>query len=406
VYQDRPLYLAATSPFTSLYLLGRARWRLEGADQAARARLEHTLGEVEVAARAGDRPAVEKALAGAKDELGEQLRFELGHLPPDTWQGDLRRLLEEIRADLAVPPEKTIARLRALLATILVRQGARVQITGNAANVARAEAGLGRLLAALPAGTPAPARAREGRPIEARLRERYPAVKSWVHLALVNDGTTSASHVISTPGPDYKARTPADALDFLTAGIFAGGGPGSFFLRTWGAGLAYGNGLRPSPRDGRTHYYADRCPDPAATMRFVAGLVKDATLDLPALQASLATAFDDYRGTGRFSARGAALAADLTDGLDPATVRGWKELLVRTARAPESLAAIRSRVVPVLGRVLVGAGGRVSAGAGAVALVIGPRGLLDGYERFLRENGEADQLPRLYPRDFWPAQDH
>jgi predicted Zn-dependent peptidase len=404
VYQDRPIYLAVSSPFTSLYLLGRSRWQLEGGDRAARARMEKTLGEVEAAVRASDREAVGKALGGAKDELGEQLRFELGHLPPDTWQGDLRRLVGEIRADLAVPPDETIARLRALLAAILVRAGARVQLTGSPANVARAEAGLGRLLAALPAGARAPVLAAEGRPIEARLRGRYPAARRWVHLALVNDGTTSASHVISAPGPDYRARETAEALDFLAAGVFAGGGPGSFFLRTWGAGLAYGNGLRPSPRDGRTHYYADRCPDPAATMRFVAGLVKDVALDAATLQASLATGFADYRGTDGFSARGAALAADLTDGIDPATVRGWKELLVRTARDPGSLAAIRARVVPVLGRVLVGAGGRVSADAGAVALVIGPQGLLDKYERFLKESGEAEALPRLYPRDFWPPE--
>jgi hypothetical protein len=34
----------------------------------------------------------------------------------------------------------------------------------------------------------------------------------------------------------------------------------------------------------------------------------------------------------------------------------------------------------------------------------GPRAAVDGYERFLREQGEAASLPRLYPRDFWPPE--
>jgi hypothetical protein len=41
---------------------------------------------------------------------------------------------------------------------------------------------------------------------------------------------------------------------------------------------------------------------------------------------------------------------------------------------------------------------------GATALLVGPNALLDKYEAFLRESGEAERLPRLYPRDFWPPE--
>ena len=174
-----------------------------------------------------------------------------------------------------MPPGETIARLRGLLTQVVARHGLRVQITGNPANIARAEAGLETLVAKLPAGGASAAGAEaEARPIEARLRERYPAVERWVHLALVNDSSPSASHVIPAPGPDYRARRGEDALDYLAAGVFGGSGPASFFLRTWGAGLAYGNGLSTNPRSGRTAYYADRCPDPVETIRFVGGLAQ------------------------------------------------------------------------------------------------------------------------------------
>jgi hypothetical protein len=257
---------------------------------------------------------------------------------------------------------------------------------------------LARLPLGAPAGAPAPASLS---PVTARLRQRYPGLGSVVHVGLVNEGASTVTHVISVPGPAYRARTAEQARDFLAAGLFAGGGPRSLYLRTWAAGLAYGNGLSLDANGGRLGYFAERCPDPAETMRFVAGVVKAAVVD--AVQASLAAVFTDYRGSEGFSARGAGLADDLADGLTPEVVRGWKTLLLREARAEGAAARLRERVPATVGRLLVGVGGRVSQDPAAVAVVMGPSRLLDDYQRFLRDSGEAALLPRLYPRDFWPA---
>jgi hypothetical protein len=224
-----------------------------------------------------------------------------------------------------------------------------------------------------------------------------------VHVALVNDGTKSGVHVISAPGPSYRARTRDEALDYLALGVFSGAGPHAFFMQTWSAGLAYSNGLRPSLASGRVRYYAERCPDLGATIRFVAGLARDTRLaDRFLIEYSLASDFSPYRGAGGSARRGAALAADLVDGITPQVVRACKTLLLGTAREKGTLDAVRKRLPDVLGRVLVGFGPPVARTPGAVAFVIGPEDLLARYELHLRETREADRLVRLYPRDFWP----
>jgi SAM-dependent methyltransferase len=214
---------------------------------------------------------------------------------------------------------------------------------------------------------------------------------------------SGGTHAISAPAPGYQARTPAEALDFLAGGAFSIGAA-SFYMRTWEAGLAYGNGTGLNPHHGRMSYYADRCPDPVQLMRFVAGLAKTTPVDSAVLEASLANAFQDERVTASFSVRGAALAEDLVDGLTPDVVRSFKHLLLQTAHAPNALAAFRDRVTAVLGRMLVGVNGRVSQTPGTLALLAGPGAIVDKYEQFLRDSGEISTLPRIYPRDFWPPE--
>jgi Zn-dependent M16 (insulinase) family peptidase len=403
-YQDQPMYLAVSSPFTTLYHLSRLRWRLE--DPEARPALLTRLDELSQPLAAGDRTALGKQVAALDGDLGEQLRFELDHLPPDTWQADLTRVLREMRADLAQPAATTIDRLRGLLARIRTRRGVRVQLTGSVANGDRAVRALAPLLAALPAGSPAPAAtpavAAAGL-ITARLRERYPREKIGVHLALVHDSRTAASHYIQVPGPDYLKPSPEAVQDLLTVGLFSGAGPSSLFMRTWGAGLAYGNGIAAYAASGRILYMAHRCPDPVETMRFVSDFTRAAKVDADQVQASLAYAFADYGGAESFSLRGARIAGDALDGVTPDLVRGFKTQLLEAARSPGAAERLAARVPQVLGRVLVGAGSsKVSAGPARVALLIAPTRLIDRYETHLRDLGETQLLPRLYPRDFWP----
>jgi hypothetical protein len=247
--------------------------------------------------------------------------------------------------------------------------------------------------------------ARTDRPIEARVRRRLRGIDNLVHLAMVNDNAPSATLWSAVPGPAYRAPGAGGAIDLLAVETFGGGGPASFYSQTWAAGLAYSNGIRVSPEQGQITYSAERCPDPVATMRLVAGLASSAGAIPPspaALQASLAQGFSDYRGTAGFSERGAAIAADLADGLTPDRVRAFKTGLLQAAQAPGVAAAVAARRSAIMGQLLVGAGGRVADGPRNLALVIGPQRLLARYERFLKASGETPTLPRIYPRDLWP----
>jgi hypothetical protein len=283
-----------------------------------------------------------------------------------------------------------------------------VHITGGAANADRAVTAVAGLLGKLVTGAVPPPFS-PGEPLVLRdLRERLPELKKsskrLVHVGLVNNGTKTGVHVVSADGPSYRDADRGAALDFLTVGEFAGHGPDSFFMRTWSAGLAYSNGVRPRLSSGQLRYYAERCPDLSRTMDFVVGLARAAKGDDPdRVRASLASAFSDYRASRDFSSRGEALADDIMDGNAPDVVKAFKTKLLAVAAEPDVEKDVAKRIKPVLGRVLVGlVPGGVSSAAGAVDFVIGPDALLDGWEKSLRAAKETDALIRLYPRDFWP----
>lgn len=406
VYQDHPVYMALDSPFTVLRRLSRFLWRLEDPSPEERAGLESELSEIGALAEMTDRPAVAKRLEKAPGEMGEYLRFELSYLPPDGWRKDLARLLRETREDLARPSSETLERLKGLLRNVLARKGVRVHILGRPENTARALGLVDELLRKLPERPVQVGRPKRAPLVLRRLRERYPRLESPVHMALVADSAKTGAFSLSARGPMFDSGRRTDALDYLALQVFSGAGPHSFYSKTWSAGLAYGNGVSASPYSGRVQYYADRCPDLAQTMRFVAGLAARTPLDDPFLvQYALAGAFADYRGAMGFSSRGWALASDLEDGRTPEKIRKFKSLLLKVAQEKGALQAMGRRMPEVLGRVLVDYGREVSRAPGAVGFVVAPEELITKYEVYLKEQGEAGKLVRLYLRDFWPDPD-
>ncbi len=400
--QDKPLYMHAISPFTAMRDLNRLRWRLEEPSPAELEVIKSTAAAARLAADAPDRAEAEKRLAAVPGEFGEYLRWEFSHLPDDSWRGDLRRLVDDYLADLGRSQE-TIRRLQNVARRVLVRAGARAHLNGSAENVAAAARALDDLLAKLPVGEKSSPPKHEPLVLE-RLRERFPGLARPTHVALVNESGKTGSIVVSAPAPNYRSLGQNDLLDALALGVLAGGGGHSLYMKTWSAGLAYGNGLAQGASVGRATYYADKCPDPAQTLRFVADTAASFKLDDPSLlEYSLADAFNEYRAGQDFSSRGSALADDLQAGNRPEVVRAFKSSLLKIARAPGTLAAVNARFQPALGRVLIGLpGGKVSASPAASAVFIGPESLIARYEAFVRERGEASRVIRLYPRDFWP----
>lgn len=402
-YQDKPLYMHLRSPFTELRDLNRLRWRLEEPAPEELAVIRATMTAVAAAAKTLDRPAAEKLLAGVDGELGEYLRWEFSHLPENSWRRDLGELSSDLLADIGHSTE-TIKRIQDLASKVLVRAGARVHINGSAANTERAAGLVDALLARLPEGRASAAPAPEDL-VLGRLRQRFPELKRPAHVALVNNSGKTGTISVWTPAADYHTLDREAMLDTLALGVLSGGGAHSLFMRTWGAGLAYGNGMSHSASYGQARYYADKCPDPAQTLRFVAGVASAQKIDDPfLLEYSLAVSFGDYRALGGFSSRGASLAYDLEEGDRPETVRAYKTSLLKIAREPGTLPLVRDRFLKTLGRVLVGVpGGHVSGSPKAGAVIIGPDDLILRYENFAHELGEAKKVIRLYPRDFWPG---
>ena len=401
-YQDRPLYMHTMSPFTILKDLDRMRWRLEEPSPAQLAAIRTTATAALAAAGAADRDAAAKMLESLNGEFGEYLRWELSHLPDDSWRRDLRGIITDYLGDLGRAQE-TIRRLQALIAKVLVRAGARVHINGAARNIELASREVDALLARLPQGKRSEPPKRRGL-VLARLRGRFPGLTRPTHVALVEESGKTGAISVSAPAANYRTHRREDLLDALAQGVLAGGGAHTLFMRTWNAGLAYSSGITPDSSLGQVSYYADKCPDPAQTLRFVDDTVSSFALDDPfLLEYSLANAFGDYRAGKDFSTRGESLADDLETGDRPETVRAFKIELLRLAREPDALATVRARLHPALGRVLVGLpGSRVSDSSQATAFFVGPEELIRRYETFVRERGEADKVVRLYPRDFWP----
>ncbi|MBI5623336.1 MAG: hypothetical protein HY924_06120 [Elusimicrobia bacterium] len=405
LYQDQPAWMSIRSPFTKLRHLDRLRWMLEDPAPGELGRLRSVLAEVAATASAKGRKEALAVIGGLPPEMAEGLRWDLASLPEETWREDLGGLARTLSADLGVGSGAAIAKLVELRALVLRKGRVRVSLTGGDAAMDEA---LRRLKAAAqrlaPAGDPGPAE--PSQPVVlTRLAGREPSARDGrrpVHVALVNNGTKSGVLVMSAKGPSYRDLGESDLVDFLAANVLAGSAGHSLFMRTWAEGLAYGNGVGASPLNGRLGYYAERCPSLAATMGFAVAVASSAAVDAPFfLEYALANSFGDYRGSEDFATRGYAMAANLADGVSSETVRAFKSGLVAKARRPGTLAEVRRRLAPVLGRVLVGLGPKVADAPGASAFAIGPAPLLDDYEAFLKANGEGERLVRLYPRDFW-----
>lgn len=215
-YQDKPLYMHLSSPFTTLRHLNRLRWRLAEPAPEELAVLRATMTAVAAAAGAAERSAVEQLLAGVDGEPGEYLRWEFSHLPENSWRGDLRELSADFLADVGRSTE-TIHRLQDLASKVLVRAGARVHLNGSAANIARAVPLVDALLARLPAGKAAGAPPR-GALVTDRLRARYPGLERPAHVALVNNSGKTGTVSVWTPASDYRTRGREELLGHPGAG--------------------------------------------------------------------------------------------------------------------------------------------------------------------------------------------
>jgi Zn-dependent M16 (insulinase) family peptidase len=429
--QDDALLLATQSFLTRTHAAHRLRWMLKElpADPGGAA----MLGYLETLASAGERgsradlqallsavqrgegtvaPALAPLLEAFRGlppearsvavDAARDLELTLAEVPDASLAADWSYLARQMSDDLAVPPSRTLAELERVRQGLLRTGGARMFMVGSAASQAGLRSGVESLVAALEPGALAPARRAGGRLVAERLLGRDATAIDPLHVGLVNPNTQGGVFLNSSPLAGYGTTDRESLLEFLAAKLYAGGGAHSMFMKTWGAGLAYSNGLRSSPATGRLTYYAERVPELPQTLRFVIDELKAGPRDPSYVEYAIAQGFGELRSPQSYEARAEAMAADLADGQTPERVREFRTALLALRGEPGLVDEVFDRMERVYGRVLPGYGPSSREVEGGVFFVIGPERQMRLWQEHLEAaEGPGTRLHRLFPRDFW-----
>ena len=419
-WQRDRLYLACSSLHARLYQLARCEWRLMDAPSPGELRQVQESLEAMVRAAGPDAEATGQhldtllaALPRREDAVTSRwtvpvirrCREMVADMAPSTISRDLGALARVAVRDLATTPSEALAEVREVRDALLAKPATRFTLTGSRATTDALLPRLADLFAGFRDSTPGPGWRPGAALIDARLLDHEPPGTA-VHHGLVNPAGASGAFVHSARAGGLDDLDDPTLVTELAARVFAGSGAHSFFMKTWGAGLAYSNGLRVSAVEGRVAYYAERCPDLAQTMGFVTGLVREAAaLDDPYLaEYSVANAVTGSRAGDLYEDRTRAAADDMADGDTPDRIARYRRALLALRERPDLWASMRPRIVPAAARVLPGVGGDTRDVAEGVFLTIGPEPMLARWEQYLRAH-EDERVHRVYGRDFWMVLD-
>ncbi|MFL6336795.1 MAG: M16 family metallopeptidase [Pyrinomonadaceae bacterium] len=429
--QDNPLLLSVSSFMTQSHNVHRLRWLLKDAGEGAqrdavsnflttlagakgsREELKSLLtvlqGKKDAQAPASLKPqadAFAQLPEGAKalaSDAAKDLDQLLADIPDETLGADWQYLVREIRSDLLVPPAQALSELNAVRQGLLKTGGARLFMIGSTPTRASLEPGVRELLGTLQTAPHAPAKYTTARLIEPRVREHAAGKGAPLFVGLVNPNTQGGVFLNSAPAATYADADNREALlEFLASRLYGGGGAHGIFIKTWGAGLAYSNGLGGSPAQGRISYYAERTPELPQTLRFVIDELKKARPDPGLVEYAVAVAFSQFRSASGYESRGESMANDIADGTPPEAVRRFRQGLLDLRKSPNLSDELFKRMNVVYARILPGLGAKASDVQGGVFYVIGPDKQLNAYEEYLKTvEGPDARLFRIYPRDYW-----
>jgi Zn-dependent M16 (insulinase) family peptidase len=429
--QDSPLLLSTSSFLTQSHNVHRLRWMLKDAgDAAQREAISDFLSKLSGAKGSrGELKSLLSSMQGKQDaqvsaglksyaddfarlpEGSKQLATEaakdldqlLSDIPDESLAADWEYLTKEIRSDLLVPPAQALSELDAVRKSLLKTGGARMFLISSGSTGTALEPGVRDLLSGLETGQVVPAKYDAKPLIVSRVRERLRSDARPVFVGLVNPNTQGGVFLNSAPMATYADADNREALlDYLASRLYGGAGAHAIFIKTWGAGLAYSNGLGGSPSLGRLSYYAERTPELPQTLRFVIEELKKAKPDPGLTEYAIAVAFAQFRSASSYESRGESMAADIADGTPPETVRKFRQGLLSLRGMPNLSDELFKRMNNVYARILPGLGAKASTVEGGVFYVIGPEKQLTAYEQYLKTvEGPDARLYRIYPRDYW-----
>ncbi len=409
LYQNDPLYLSVSSFLTRQQHLLRLRWLLK--DPTSPQEREGMLAFFQALAALEEpsKDRVDGLSAGlateAKttgEEAAKDLNFVLVDLPASSRKSDWVQVVRQMEKDYLEPAPAVLAGLDRARRQLLKKANARFFLTASPENAAALKPEIEKLSA----GWSDQEGVRKSLPTERTLskrvmeREKLNAEPNYVALAAPN----MQGGVFMNSAPFVKLRDLDEnsSLRFLASKLYAGGGPHGIFMKTWGAGLAYSNGLRSSGGDGRIAYYAERTPELPQTLSFVIAELKRAPRDLPLAEYALSQVFVQSRADGSFEGRTSAMAEDLADGNGPDVVRAFRSAVLRVRGKNNVNEELYKRMDEAYSLALPGYDPEAKPPAGANYFVIGPEKQLMAWEIYLRNSlRPAAKLERLYPRDFW-----
>jgi len=439
--QFRPVFLATGSFLTQEHHAFRLRWMLKDTSEivggGALATFMNDLGSLasgtagssraemmgllralqgDSTGRTGIAPRLRRQLdrfdalpSGARAVAAEganDLELELSNVPDETFAEDWSYLCREMRRGLLFPAADVLAALNSLRDRIARQGNVRAFVIGSSGSCSALAAKLEGLVAAMAPGGTERTAGKHGGIILDRMRSRLAPAEKPVYVGFVNPNTTSGVFINSAPAPSYRDADREGQLRYLASLLYGGHGGHGIFMKTWGAGLAYSNGLNVSPRTGRARYYAERCPSLPQTLGFVIDMLKNAPYDSTLVEYALSLAFGESRAASGYESRGEAMAADLADGVTPELVAGFRRALLDLRGTPGLARELYQRRGTLPGLVLPGYGPKPSTVDDGLYFVIGPRKQITQYEEYIRGiEGKSARVYPIYPRDFWMTGD-
>jgi hypothetical protein len=426
--QDNPLLLATDCFLTRSHAYHRLRWQMREADADVQRQFNDFMNHVAKLSPGSSREEIVQIMApleessaaeGKASELKvilqslntetaklaqdalEDLRLSLSEIPDASLDGDWKYLCAQMKEDLAVPPEAALGKVKELLQLIGRQDNVRVFATSSRSTRESIQPDMEQLIGGLgSAESRVPQHVRHPVVLQ-RMRQRYEGLDRPRFVGLVNENTRSGVHINATRCVTFADPDEEALLRFLAAKLYSGGGAHSLFMKTWGAGLAYSNGIGASENSGRLSYYAERCPDLAQTMQFVVNELKNAPHDPTLADYAVAQVFGANRAGNRYESRGEAMAADLADGLTPDVVRSFRESVLKIRESEGFYDTIYDLMPAAYGEILPGYGSAAKASDAALYFVIGPEKQFESYEEYIRSVEGDATLYRIYPRDYW-----
>lgn len=334
-------------------------------------------------------------------EIANSLRLSLGDIPDENLAGDWQYLCAEIKQDLMMQPQVALDHINQALNLIRKSDNARMFIISND-NDRSATMGMIENFVNKLDKTPSQRQqyANTDRVIQ-RLHDRVPEQERPVYVGLVHEGTRNGVLVFSSRVADVYDTDTESVLDCLSGKLYGGGGPHGLFMKTWAAGLAYSNGYSYNQSNGRVGYYAERCPDVAATMRFVVSELKNAQPDPSLKDYAIAQVFGYSRAPNRYEDRGVAMADDLADNVTPEIVRAYRQKVLDLRNDSDLYNRLVARMEKAYGPTLIGYGQSLAQSQDGTFFLIGPEPQFQSLEEYIEDTEGGQKIYRLYPRDFW-----